>query len=110
MSHGMPRTGGELRVSWRNKSKQNFMDNFFFIIYKFNIMEYLQNDMPDAVRVVCADDEADIRSWRFYIRKETRSCTYDDSLMTFLKVEGHFLETLEQNLTRHAMQPPFLSK
>ena len=62
--------------------------------------------MPDAVRVVCADDEADIRSWRFYIRKETRSCTYDDSLMTFLKVEGHFLETLEQNLTRHAMQPP----
>ena len=82
----------------------------FFIIYKFNIMEYLQNYMPDAVRVVCADDEADIRSWRFYIRKETRSCTYDDSLMTFLKVEGHFLETLEQNLTRHAMQPPFLSK
>ena len=93
--------------------------------------------IPDAVRVVCADDDADIRSWRFYSKVTfvhlcIFMCPFKDPsventlvaiiwfssikvllgrrrankimyglLVTFLKVQGHFLEPLRQKLTRH---------
>ena len=98
--------------------------------------------IPDAVRVVCADDDADIRSWRFYSKVNfvclifslwcIFMCPFKDPsventlvaiiwfssikvllesrrankimyglLVTFLKVQGHFLEPLRQKLTRH---------